>query len=181
MIAFTSVFLMKVATKWNAVGFNVDPAFVWNLLDRVIHLLKTTITSKRHLLYHIAAGLEKLRGKLLEQDGDSRPSTGIPPHTPRYSRVDDHQMSHLSYVPSQGPDVVPSDDCTMSSWADDSQLTTSTGLAMENDPSRRRVVAEPDAGLDQVMSMSSDLIYEVFGGNESSYDVYSLLSSQFAS
>ncbi|KAJ6130868.1 hypothetical protein N7512_003648 [Penicillium capsulatum] len=179
MIAFTSVFLMKVATKWNAVGFNVDPAFVWNLLDKVIHLLKTTITSKRHLLYHIAAGLEKLRARLLEQDGDSRPGTGVPLHTPRYGQVDEPPTPHLSYVASQRPNVVPPDDCAISSWADDSQITASD-LTMANDP-RRRVVTEPDTGLDQVMSMSNDLIYEVFGGNESSYDVYSLLSSQFAS
>lgn len=179
MIAFTSVFLMKVATKWNAVGFNVDPAFVWGLLDRVIHLLKTTITSKRHLLYHIAAGLEKLRAKLLEQEADYRPGTGAgQPHTPR-TRVDDPQATPLSYVPNTAQEVIPAGDCTMPSWTEDSQLT-SPEMAMANDAARRRPAAV-DGGFDQVMCMSNDLIYEVFGENESSYDVYSLLSSQFAS
>lgn len=50
----------------------------------------------------------------------------------------------------------------------------------EPDGMKRRTAPEPDSGFDQIMSMSNDLIYEAFGENESSYDVYSLLSSQFA-
>lgn len=63
MIAYASVFLMKIATKWNTIGLNVDSSFVWQLLERMINLLKTTVTSNRHLLYHIAAGLEKMLAK----------------------------------------------------------------------------------------------------------------------
>jgi hypothetical protein len=53
-------------------------------------------------------------------------------------------------------------------------------FASESDGMKRRTAPETDSGFDQIMSMSNDLIYEVFGENESSYDVYSLLSSQFA-
>jgi len=63
MIAFASVFLMKIATKWTTVGLNVNLLFVWNLLDRIITLLKSTVTSDRHLVHHIAAGLEKMLAK----------------------------------------------------------------------------------------------------------------------
>jgi len=60
MITFASVFLMKVATKWNSVGFNLKPTFVWDLDGRMIRSLKETVTSNRHLLHHIAAGLDKM-------------------------------------------------------------------------------------------------------------------------
>ncbi|KAH8649073.1 hypothetical protein BX600DRAFT_404159, partial [Xylariales sp. PMI_506] len=65
MIAFASVFLMKVATKWNRImGLNVESKYVSHLLERMIVLLKSSVTSERHLLYHIAFGLEKMLAKL---------------------------------------------------------------------------------------------------------------------
>lgn len=177
MIAFSSVFLMKVATKWNAVGFNVDPAFVWDLLDRVIHLLKTTITSKRHLLYHIAAGLEQMRTRLLEQENGIQSSTAMHPQTQsslRYRDVDDNTISQSPY--GQSGDGGYND----STWANDTQFATAGEFPIDHDVMKRKAVTDTDSGFDQIMSMSSDLIYEVFGENETSYDVYSLLSSQFA-
>ncbi|KAI0484064.1 hypothetical protein GGR56DRAFT_612166 [Xylariaceae sp. FL0804] len=45
MIAFASVFLMKVATKWNRIlGLNVESNYVSHLLERMIVLLKSSIT-----------------------------------------------------------------------------------------------------------------------------------------
>lgn len=176
MIAFSAVFLMKVATKWNTVGFNVDPAFVWDLLDRVIHLLKTTITSKRHLLYHIAAGLEKMRTRLLEQEDASPSNNPIQTDTQAtfgYRDNDDRAM--------QGPyNQDSSENLNSSTWTDDHQLAASGEFPIENEGTKRKGGPDADTGFDQIMSMSNDLIYEVFGENESSYDVYSLLSSQFA-
>lgn len=64
MIAFASVFLMKVTTKWNRIiGLNVEARYVSELLERMIALLKSSVTSERHLLHHIAAGLEKMLAK----------------------------------------------------------------------------------------------------------------------
>jgi hypothetical protein len=63
MIAVAAVFLMKVVSEWNAMGFNVNPDFVWELLNQMVSLLKRTVTSERHLLHHIAAGLEKMMAK----------------------------------------------------------------------------------------------------------------------
>lgn len=61
MIAFASIFLMKITTNWNTIiGLNVETNYVTGLLERMILLLKGTVTSDRHLLYHIAAGLEKM-------------------------------------------------------------------------------------------------------------------------
>ncbi|KAJ5980981.1 hypothetical protein N7481_008279 [Penicillium waksmanii] len=175
MIAFSAVFLMKVATKWNAVGFNIDPAFVWDLLDRVIHLLKTTITSKRHLLYHIGAGLEKMRTRLLEQEND--PQSSMPLHqqsqTP-FGCCDENTINQSACIHDR------SGAFNSSTWANGSQMAAVDEFPNETDGMKRRTAPETDSGFDQIMSMSNDLIYEVFGENESSYDVYSLLSSQFA-
>ncbi len=64
-IAFASVFLMKIAARWNRVmGLNVESRYVSHLLDRMIVLLKFSVTSDRHLLHHISFGLEKMLVKL---------------------------------------------------------------------------------------------------------------------
>lgn len=177
MIAFSAVFLMKVATKWNAVGFNIDPAFVWDLLDRVIHLLKTTITSKRHLLYHIGAGLEKMRTRLLEQENDPQSSTPLHQQyqTPFGCCGDsENTINQPTCIHDR------SGDFGSSTWTNSSQMAAVDEFPNETDGMKKRTAPETESGFDQIMSMSNDLIYEVFGENESSYDVYSLLSSQFA-
>lgn len=177
MIAFSAVFLMKVATKWNAVGFNVDPAFLWDLLDRVIHLLKTTITSKRHLLYHIGAGLDKMRTRLLEEENEPLSSASLHHHfQPPFGCCsdDENKTSQAACIHDQGGDF------SSSAWANGSQIAAVDESLSEYDGMKSKAAPDTDAGFDQIMSMSNDLIYEVFGENESSYDVYSLLSSQFA-
>jgi hypothetical protein len=177
MIAFSAVFLMKVATKWNAVGFNVDPAFVWDLLDRVIHLLKTTITSKRHLLYHIGAGLEKMRTRLLEQENYPQSSTSLQQQfqTPFECCDDDaNTINQSAYLHDRNGDF------NSSTWNNGPHMAAVHEFTSDNDGMKRKIAPDTDSGFDQIMSMSNDLIYEVFGENESSYDVYSLLSSQFA-
>ncbi|KAF4918382.1 Transcriptional activator of proteases prtT [Colletotrichum viniferum] len=69
MIAFASVFLMKVATRWNSVmGLKVEEEYVARLLGRMIGVLKSAVTSDRHVLKHIATGL----GKMLEKMEESR-------------------------------------------------------------------------------------------------------------
>ena len=64
MIAFASVFLMKLTTKWNRImGLSVDPGYILQLSERMIALMKSSITSDRHLLRYIASGLEKMLAK----------------------------------------------------------------------------------------------------------------------
>lgn len=64
MITFAAVFLMKVTTKWTSIpGLNVDPIYNLEVLERVITLFRNSVTSDRHLLPHIAAGLEKILAK----------------------------------------------------------------------------------------------------------------------
>ncbi|KAL4899067.1 hypothetical protein BDW74DRAFT_171756 [Aspergillus multicolor] len=73
MIAMASVFLMKVATKWNRLmGLNIEYAFVSRLLGRIVGLLKSAITSERHLLKHIARGLNEMLQRLKPQSAQDR-------------------------------------------------------------------------------------------------------------
>ncbi|KAL0940544.1 C6 transcription factor [Colletotrichum truncatum] len=61
MIAFASVFLMKVATKWDRImGLNIEYANVSHLLEKMVTVLKEAVTSDRHMLKHIGQGLEKM-------------------------------------------------------------------------------------------------------------------------
>lgn len=70
MIAFASAFLMKGTTMWSRVmGLSLDRGYVNNLLERVVSLLKTSVTSDRHVLHHIAFGLEKMLAKLSTTSG----------------------------------------------------------------------------------------------------------------
>ncbi|KAI7153239.1 hypothetical protein KC349_g8502 [Hortaea werneckii] len=66
MIAFASVFLMKMGPRGRAMGVQLDMEFVWSLIARMVHLLQSSVTSNRHLLYYIAAGLDKMLTRLKE-------------------------------------------------------------------------------------------------------------------
>ncbi|GAB7362468.1 hypothetical protein MBLNU230_g2790t1 [Neophaeotheca triangularis] len=93
MIAFASVFLMKMAPRGRAMGVQLEIEFVWNLIDRMIHLLQSSITSDRHLLYYIAAGLNNMLTKLKE--------TSVP--APTCSQFDDAGQSSRGQVESFVP------------------------------------------------------------------------------
>lgn len=152
MIAFASAFLMKGTTMWSRVmGLNLEAGYVTNLLQRVVSLLKTSVTSDRHVLHHIAFGLEKMLAKLGTTSGaaiaqgsrQSAPSTGISNH-------DNDQF----------PEGFPSDRqhvaFSNAEWAPGDTGTTSFSD-----------------------EFSGDLIFEAFGSG-SANDVYDLLTSQLS-
>jgi hypothetical protein len=63
MLTFACVFLFKIATKWKdsgAAGIIMDTQNLCILIERVIDCLKSSQAGERHLIYRIAAGLEKL-------------------------------------------------------------------------------------------------------------------------
>ena len=149
MIAFASVFLMKVTTKWNRIlGLNVEQAFVWGLLERMIHLLKSSVTSARHLLYHIAAGLEQM---LKQHDMSQQPSGDTSRSSSNPVRPDGENMT-----------MRPAE----------YQLGENAGIGTW-DPFGTPSMLATDFNL-----MNGDLIWESFD-SDSVHDVYNLLSSQF--
>ncbi|KAK3076473.1 hypothetical protein LTS18_012907 [Coniosporium uncinatum] len=167
MITFASVFLMKVATKWNSVGFNLEPTFVWDLVGRMIKLLKDTVTSDRHLLHHIAAGLDKMlitsRNLTSPRTSASRDSSG----DRGVHHVGDHAHNQAGqqYPFPQGDQVDSS--AMQTSWEGyegmDPQLHEGYGEGADFDP----------------MILNDSLLFEAFG-SDPAYGVYNLLTSQFS-
>lgn len=144
---------MKVTTKWNRIlGLNVEQAFVWGLLERIIQLLKNSITSARHLLYHIAAGLEKM---LAQHDLSQQPSGAASRSSSNAIRPDGEQepMGTTQYHPGLEHGV----------W----------------DPFAAPSMLGNSDEFNHLTIMNGDMIYESFG-SESVNDVYNLLSSQFS-
>lgn len=162
MIAFASVFLMKVATKWNRImGFNIEHSYlnVSHLLEKMIILLKSSVTSDRHVLHHIANGLEKMLAKMTaeaEGEGHGRPLHATQPEQFGYHKPTDEATSAPGI--GYGPPPV--------------QLTGAGWDAYPQQPQ------EQDIFGDGSTFMNDSLLYEAFGA-ESSSDVYSFLTSHF--
>lgn len=68
MVAFSSVFLMKVAWKWKPASLNIDQAQIQDLIHKVVDLLSSAKASEKHLAYHIATGLKKMLMSIKQQD-----------------------------------------------------------------------------------------------------------------
>lgn len=155
MITFASAFLMKGTTMWSRVmGLNIEAGYVTDLLKRVVSLLKTSVTSDRHVLHHIAFGLEKMLAKLSTTSGGTIAqgssqealSTGI-------SGRDNGQVSQR--FPTDGHHVAFSN----AEWG-------SYGAGNAGGPSFSD-------------EFSGNLIFEAFGSG-SANDVYDLLTSQLS-
>lgn len=70
MITFAAAFLMKGTTMWSrVVGLSIEGVYVTKLLECVVSLLKTSVTSDRHVPHHIAFGLEKMLVKISTTSG----------------------------------------------------------------------------------------------------------------
>lgn len=169
MIAFASVFLMKVATKWNRImGFNIEHSYmnVSRLLEKMIELLKNSVTSDRHVLHHIAAGLEKMLAKMTaesKQEAEEGRAQALQEHQP-----DQTTQRRSTAVYESSP-----------------MISSGFGAAVQGlqlvAPGWDPTTAQPrgdDLFGDGSMFMNDAMLYEAFG-TESSNDVYNLLSSHF--
>lgn len=192
MIAFASVFLMKVATRWNRImGLNVESHYVSHLLERMIVLLQSSVTSDRHLLYHIAFGLGKMLAKvglkpsaasssssssaakkmsLKPPDGDEAAVRGC------NEEVSPGQDSVISYGHmGYGPNALAEN----AALAGDAVVPVGAGMGWDSYASNGDAGVTRPNYFDGVTVMNDSLIYEAFGG-ESANDVYNLLTSQFS-
>lgn len=169
MIAFAAVFLMKVATKWNRImGFNIEHSYlnVSRLLENMIELLKSSVTSDRHVLHHIAAGLEKMLAKMTAEADEEEQGRAL--HFTEPPEQGEFQKPAAGYpsapdVAYGAPPMVPFpaqgwDTCT---------------------PQAQAHAQAQDFFGDGSTIMNDSLLYEAFGA-ESSSDVYSFLTSHFS-
>lgn len=162
MIAFASVFLMKVATKWNRImGFNIEHSYVnvSRLLENMIVLLKNSVTSDRHVLHHIAAGLEQMLVKMLTEAAAEE-------QKPANSYAD----SQLEYGKSSVSGSMPG---TNFGTPLHGHAVSGQGWGESGQPSPQQEFYG-----DGLTFMNDNLLYEAFG-TESANDVYNLLTSHF--
>ncbi|KAF3804153.1 Transcriptional activator of proteases prtT [Colletotrichum gloeosporioides] len=192
MIAFASVFLMKVATRWNSVmGLKVEEAYVARLLGRMIGVLKSAVTSDRHVLKHIATGLEKMLEKMEESRhrrqnsenmGAARGQMDAPAGIGMMGSFGNQQYGvgcEVSPNASRGVDAFsrPAVDAggLMGAQLNTPATWGAGGLGQTpNQPSHHSYFG------DGLNLMDDNLIFEAFGTG-SANDVYNLLSSQFSS
>ncbi|KAL4949845.1 hypothetical protein BDW69DRAFT_202541 [Aspergillus filifer] len=169
------VFLMNVATKWNRLmGLNIEYTFVSRLLKNMVALLKTAVTSERHMLKHIARGLDEMLSRLkaapeIEGPGNANPiensaigltntlsadtawQSGFAPTTE--APITDQQLASSSHSNE------------IQAWG---QIPSSYNLDLTG--------AAPDST--SLTFMDDAVLYQAFG-TEATNDVYTLLSSQF--
>lgn len=156
MIAFASAFLMKGTTMWSRVmGLNIEAGYVADLLGRVVELLKTSVTSDRHVLHHIAFGLEKMLAKFSTTSGVT--TTQGSRQEALSTGVSGHNNGHFAQTfQSDGHHVAFSN----AEWGE------------YNGPGNTGTPSLSDG-------FSGDLIFEAFGSG-SANDVYDLLTSQLS-
>ncbi|KAJ0309872.1 hypothetical protein Brms1b_008911 [Colletotrichum noveboracense] len=178
MIAFASVFLMKVATRWNSVmGLKVEEEYVARLLGRMIGVLKSAVTSDRHVLKHIATGLEKMLEKMEESRrrrqnsenvGAGRGQMDGPAGVGMMGSFGGHQYG-------VGYEVSPNAGGLMGAQLNTPATWGAGGLGQTpHQPEDHSYFG------DGLNLMDDNLIFEAFGTG-SANDVYNLLSSQFSS
>jgi hypothetical protein len=70
MLTFACLFLFKLGTQWNrfflGVGFAMDLNSLCHLIGRVVHCIRTSTAGERHIVHHIAVGLDKMIAKCRE-------------------------------------------------------------------------------------------------------------------
>ena len=109
---------MKVAARWSSI-FQIDED-IWNLVERIIILMKEAKASSRHIVYAIASGLERMLTKCREwkERNDSQASLASSWETflraPENSAVasftpspSDVQMTTIEYPEAFGYAQVP--------------------------------------------------------------------------
>ncbi|KAL5333634.1 hypothetical protein BJX70DRAFT_380453 [Aspergillus crustosus] len=167
MIAMASVFLMKVATKWSRLmGLNIEYGFVSRLLGKMIVLLKGAVTSERHLIKHIARGLDEMLSRLKPQ----------PAHIRALDSVGRWERESSSTYPVHVAGQLRLEDTPLGPGSHIGQLQQVAGISP---------LCQFDVGGQDTLTLASDestlmndaLLFEAFG-TDATNDVYNLLSSQ---
>jgi hypothetical protein len=68
MVAFSALFLLKVAWKWSSAFLNIDQRQVLGLVHNVIDIMSGVKASDKHLTAHIANGLNKILAKFRSRE-----------------------------------------------------------------------------------------------------------------
>ncbi|KAK5081137.1 hypothetical protein LTR05_007930 [Lithohypha guttulata] len=174
MIAFASVFLLNVATiksQGAPLGrhFNIDAQLTWHNVEAMVKLLRSMVVSDRHLIQHVAAGLDTMLRKAKSVASGMPVPRGSSEENCIASRQYDHSQADQSRQKSRQQEF----------WNDN-----------RNDISRSMFVDPGIAGSsmevgdnfvddDHMMFMNETMLYDAFG-TDTTNEVYNLLSNQFS-
>lgn len=166
MIAFACVFLMNVATirsSGAALGrhFSIDPQQVWSNVEAMVKLLQSLVVSDRHLIQHLAAGLEKMLLKARQVAGSGFTS---------------RSMSNEGTM--EPPIAAKSVAATLQQQQ---RVWNSNGMEWSNETAANSRISDHDGFVadEEMIFMNDSLLYDVFG-TETTNEVYNLLSNQFS-
>ncbi|KAK9243156.1 hypothetical protein V1506DRAFT_545364 [Lipomyces tetrasporus] len=96
MVAFSTVFLLKIAWNWKATSLNVDQAQVYDLVERIITLMSSVRASDKHITFHIANGLRRILTHLRLREG-KRIETQVAGEEEKVVVADDEDTSSLGF------------------------------------------------------------------------------------
>lgn len=176
MITFACVFLMKMTTKWHRImGFNMENNYlnVMELLERIIVLLESSVTSDRHVLHHISAGLKKMMTRMsVDAETEAARAAAAMSFQPGPFQHQ-HQSAGTGYLMpnlmSQSFEMAVPESSSSSST---SHFTDEVDWAAYGQTGADFVGEGPAI-------MDASLLYEAFG-TQSASDVYSFLTSHFS-
>jgi hypothetical protein len=151
----------------------VEVSYISDLLERMIVLLKTSVASERHLIYHIASGLEKMLQKSRSSSmsiplGSNSSHDKTCQHAPQTIPMGQYQGSAENEAAQVADNRVSFTPTATVHWqqinGDDDQSMIMSGDNINNPMS----------------IMNDGWIHEAFGYSEPATDVYNLLTSQFS-
>ncbi|KAK5096112.1 hypothetical protein LTS08_007718 [Lithohypha guttulata] len=174
MIAFASVFLLNVATiksQGAPLGrhFNIDAQLTWYNVEAMVKLLRSMVVSDRHLIQHVAAGLDTMLRKAKSVASGMPVPRGSSEENSIAPRQYDHSQADQSRQKSRQQEF----------WNDNrNDISRSTcvdpgiaGSSME--------VGDSFVDDDHMMFMNETMLYDAFG-TDTTNEVYNLLSNQFS-
>lgn len=99
MIAFAVVFLIKMSSRWTAIGVTIDPAKTTRpLIQGIIDALRECKAASNHILYSMATGFERL----LQSNAGSGTRTPLDQATQHRYQSQDVKRSQTSVPELQG-------------------------------------------------------------------------------
>lgn len=160
MIAFAAVFLIKMSSRWKALGINIDAETQTRpLIEGVIRTMRNCKAGHNHILYSMANGFERLlRRNLVGANGhlnpdtrsaeDKRPTLSLPPiqdgagrHFSAPGMLGDYQQSPSVGYPHGQPQrtgstydgygISPSSGTTFGGWQTEDDMLWSMGMGYD--------------------------------------------------
>lgn len=174
MIAFASVFLLNVATiksQGAPLGhhFNIDPQLTWHNVEAMVELLRSMVVGDRHLIQHVAAGLDTMLQKAKSVASCVHVSRGLSEENNVAQRQYDHSQTDQSRQKSRQQEF----------WNDNRNDISRSTCVDPGTAGSSMEVGDSFVDDDHMMFMNETMLYDAFG-TDTTNEVYNLLSNQFS-